>query len=299
MILIGENLNVMVKKIGQAMKEKNPKPIQELAVAEAEAGVDYIDVNLGPARKGGEELMEWMVKTVQEVVDVPLYLDTTNVKAIEAGLKAYKNKQGKAVINSIMCRPERMEAQIPLVTKYDAGMVALLWGPEGMPRDAAERGVLAADILQRAAEAGTAGEDIWVDPIITPVSVQQNQLLECNQFMSELDMIAEVLVPGCRSTCGLSNVSNGAPEHLRPILNQTYMIMLEKFGMKSCIVDAFDKDLHEIARGKRSEIAALVHQVVDGSDPDIEGLGKEAQDSVKTAKVLLGHSLYSDSWLEL
>jgi 5-methyltetrahydrofolate corrinoid/iron sulfur protein methyltransferase len=299
MILIGENLNIMVKKIGQAMKERDPKPIQEVAVAEAEAGVDYIDVNLGPARKGGEELMEWMVKTVQEVVDLPLYLDTTNIQAMEAGLKAYKNKQGKAVINSIMCRPERMDAQIPLATKYDAGMVALLWGPEGMPRDAAERGLLAADILQRAAEAGVAGEDIWVDPIITPVNVQQNQLLECNQFMSELDMIAEVLAPGCKSTCGLSNVSNGAPEHLRPILNQTYMIMLEKFGMKSCIVDAFDRDLHDIARGGKSEIASLVQGVLDGEEPNTGNLGKEAGDYVKTARVLLGHSLYSDSWLEL
>lgn len=299
MILIGENLNIMVTSIGQAMKEHNPKPIQDLAVAEAEAGVDYIDINLGPARKGGEELMEWMVKIVQEVVDLPLYLDTTNVKAIEAGLKVYKNKQGKAVVNSIMCRPERMEAQIPLVTKYDAGMVALLWGPEGMPRDAAERGLLAADILQRAAEAGVAGEDIWVDPIVTPVNVQQNQLLECNQFMSELEMIAEVLAPGCKSTCGLSNVSNGAPDHLRPILNQTYMMMLEKLGMKSCIVDAFDKDLYEFARGKRPENTAIVHRVLDGDEPDMGSLNKEAQDYVKTAKVILGHSLYSDSWLEL
>ncbi|HID30867.1 MAG TPA: dihydropteroate synthase [Desulfobacterales bacterium] len=299
MILVGENLNIMVTKIGRAMKERNPKPIQELALAEAEAGVDYIDINIGPARKGGEELMEWMVDIVQEVVDLPLYLDTTNVNAIEAGLKAYKNKQGKAVINSIMCRPERMEAQIPVAAKYDAGMVALLWGPEGMPRDAAERGVLATEILQKAVEAGVAGEDIWVDPIITPVNVQQNQLLECNQFMSELDMIAEVLAPGCKSTCGLSNVSNGAPEHLRPILNQTDMIMLEKFGMKACIVDAFDRDLHEIARGRRPEIVALVHQVVDGDDPDTENLSQEARAYVKTAKVLLGHSLYSDSWLEL
>ena len=299
MILIGENLNIMVKKIGQAMKERDQKPIQELAVAEAEAGVDYIDINLGPARKGGEELMAWMVKTVQEVVNLPLYLDTTNVSAVEAGLKVYENRQGKAVINSIMCRPERMDAQIPLVTQYDAGMVALLWGPDGMPRDAAERGALSADILQRAAEAGISGEDIWVDPIITPVNVQQNQLLEVNQFMSELAMIAEVLVPGCKSTCGLSNVSNGAPENLRPILNQTYMMMLEKFGMTSCIVDAFDKELHDIARGKRSDIAAIVHQVVDGEEPETAALDKEAQDYVKTAKVLLGHSLYTDSWLEL
>lgn len=298
MILIGENLNIMVKKIGRSIKEKNPKPIQELALAEAEAGVDYIDINLGPARKGGGELMEWMVKTVQEVVDLPLYLDTSNVSAIEAGLKVYKDKQGKAVINSIMCRPERIEAQIPMATKYNAGMVALLWGPEGMPRDAAERGALAAEILQRAAEAGVAGEDIWVDPIITPVNVQQNQLLECNRFMSELDMIAEVVAPGCKSTCGLSNVSNGVPRHLRPILNRTYMIIIEKFGMKSCIVDAFDKDLHEIARGRRPEITALVRQVVDGHEPDIENLDKEARDYVKTAKVLLGHSLYTDSWLK-
>jgi 5-methyltetrahydrofolate corrinoid/iron sulfur protein methyltransferase len=112
-------------------------------------------------------------------------------------------------------------------------------------------------------------------------------------------MIAEVLAPGCKSTCGVSNVSNGAPEHLRPILNQTYMMILEKFGMKSCIVDAFDKDMREIARGNRSEISSLVYRTVDGDDPDMESLSKEERDYVKTVKVLLGHSLYSDSWLEL
>ena len=113
MLRIGENLNVMVKKIGAAMKDKDPKPIQELAIAEAKAGVDYIDINLGPARKGGGELMEWIVKTVQEVVDTPLYLDTINAEAIEAGLKVYKNKKGKAVINSIMARPESMDVKFP------------------------------------------------------------------------------------------------------------------------------------------------------------------------------------------
>src|SRR4030043_2316265 len=109
MLLIGENLNVMVKKTGTAMKDKDPKPLQELAIAEAKAGVDYFDVNLGPARKGGGELMEWVVKTVQEAVDTPLYLDTINAEAIEAGLQGYKNKKGKAGINSIMARPERRD----------------------------------------------------------------------------------------------------------------------------------------------------------------------------------------------
>ena len=112
---IGENLNVVTKVYGQAMKERNPKPLQEVALKEAEAGVDFIDVNIGPARKGGEELMEWIVKTIQEVVpNIPLALDTSNIAAMEAGLKVHK---GKAIINSIMARPERMDGMMPLVRK--------------------------------------------------------------------------------------------------------------------------------------------------------------------------------------
>src|SRR4030065_1326671 len=133
MLLIGENLNVMVKKIGPAMKEKDPKPVQELAIAETNAGADFIDINLGPARKGGGELMEWIVKIVQEVVDTPLYLDTINAEAIEAGLKVYKKKKGKAVINSIMARPESMDLKLPIAAKYNEGVVALRWGPSGLP----------------------------------------------------------------------------------------------------------------------------------------------------------------------
>ena len=298
MILIGENLNVMVKKIGTAMKERDAKTIQELAVAEAEAGVDYIDINLGPARKAGDELMEWIVKTVQEVVDVPLYLDTTNEVAIEAGLKAYKNKKGKAVINSIMARPERMAAELPLAQKYDAGFVALLWGPEGMPRDASERGSLAAELMAKAAEHGIPNEDVWIDPIVTPVSSQQDQVKSLLEFMMMFEDLQE-MAPGLKSTCGLSNVSNGAPADVRPILNQTYLIMTEKYGMKSAIVDAFDEDLKRFARGGREDIRKLIHRVLDGDEPDLASLRKGEVEYVKTAKVLLGYSLYSDSWLEI
>jgi len=297
MILIGENLNVMVKRIGEAMRNRDAKTIQELAVAEAEAGVDYIDINLGPARKGGDELMEWIVKTVQEVVDIPLYLDTTNEIAIEAGLKAYKNKRGKAVINSIMARPERMAAELPLAQKYDAGFVALLWGPEGMPRDASERGSLAAELMAKAAEHGIPDEDVWIDPIVTPVSSQQDQVKSLLEFMMMFKDLQE-MAPGLKSTCGLSNVSNGAPNQFRPILNQTYLMMTEKYGMQSAIVDAFDEDLKSFVRGEREGIKQLVHRLMDGDEPELASLTKEEAQYLKTTKVLLGHSLYSDSWLQ-
>jgi 5-methyltetrahydrofolate corrinoid/iron sulfur protein methyltransferase len=76
-------------------------------------------------------------------------------------------------------------------------------------------------------------------------------------------------------------------------------MMTEKYGMQSAIVDAFDEDLKGIARGEREEIKKLVHRVMDGDDPDVASLNKEEVDYLKTTKVLLGHSLYSDSWLEL
>ena len=300
MFRVGENLNVMVKKIGVAMKDRDSKPIQELALAEAKAGADYIDINLGPARKGGGELMEWIVQVVQEVVDTPLYLDTINTEAIEAGLKVYKNKKGKAVINSIMARPESMEPKFPFAQKYDAGLVALLWGPSGLPRDAEERGVLAAELMQKALEFGIAGEDIWMDPIVTPVTSPQSQVQvpSCIEFMKMFKDLQDVL-PGMRSTCGLSNVSNGAPDHLRPILNQTYMMMLERYGMFSAIVDAFDEDLKRFAMGERQDLRKLVYRLMDGEEIDLKPLSKEEADYVKTTKVLMGKTLYSDSWLEL
>ncbi len=300
MILIGENLNVMVKKIGTAMKERDRKPIQELAIAETNAGADYIDINLGPARKGGGELMEWVVKTVQEVVDTPLYLDTINAEAMEAGLRAYKNKKGKAVINSIMARPESMETKLPLAQKYAAGVVALLWGPSGLPRDANERGVLAAELMQKAMEFGIPSEDIWIDPIVTPITSPQSQVQvpSCVEFMKMFKDLQE-LAPGMKSTCGLSNVSNGAPNDLRPILNQTYLIMLERYGMSSAIIDAFDEEIKKFARGKREDLKKLIFRVMDKEQIDLKSLTKEEADYVKTTKVLMGQILYSDSWLQM
>jgi 5-methyltetrahydrofolate corrinoid/iron sulfur protein methyltransferase len=294
MLLIGENLNVISTIIGKAFKEKDPGPIAEEAKRQKEKAMDWIDINLGPARKGGPELMEFIVKTVQETIGdtPPLCLDTSNIEAMEAGLAAHK---GKAIINSIMCRPERYEAMIPLAAKYKASMVALMWGPEGLPRDENERAALAVELIFAANEAGVPNEDIFVDGIVTPVNIQQPQALSLMAFQEMLQDIA----PGAKSTCGLSNISNGPPDHLRPILNQTFMVMLERKGMYSCIADVYDDQLIAIARGKKPEIVEVIHKVMDEEDIDTGSLSEELQGYVKTAKVILGYSLYSDSWLEL
>jgi len=292
MILIGESINIMSKTLGPAMRERNPKPIQEMARAEVEAGADYLDINIGPARRGGDEFMEWVVNTVQEVTDLPLSLDTTNPIAMEAGLKVCKSK---ALINSISLQPDRLESELPLVKKYSASMIGLLWGVEGMPRDANERCLHAVDLIYKANEMGIPSDDIWIDPIASPVSVEINQVKSCVEFMSMLGEIA----PECKSTVGLSNISNGTPAHLRPYLNRTYLIMLMKYGLHSAIVDAFDVELMKIARGEMPEIVDLVHRVMDGEKPDLSSLSQKEVEYMKTVRVLTGESLYSHSWLEI
>ena len=92
MIIVGENISVTCKAVGNAIKSRDAKPLIEMAKAQKEAGAYYVDVNIGPATKNGEEIMQWIVKSIQDDVDVLLSLDTKNIDAIEAGLKVHKGK---------------------------------------------------------------------------------------------------------------------------------------------------------------------------------------------------------------
>ncbi len=294
--LTGENLNIMSKTIGPAMKERNPEPIKAMALEMDKADIDYIDINLGPARKNGEEMMQFVVKTVQEVTDKPLFLDTTNASAIEAGLQVYERKcDAKPVINSISCRPERMEMLMPVAKKYDAACVGLLMGVEGIPRDENERGMLCTEFMMKADEYGIEHDDIFLDPIVVPAPSQQIQVAGCTNFM----MMFRDIAPGCRGTCGLSNISNGAPTHLRGIIDRTYMIIINSFGMSGAIMNFTDQKLIDLMRGKQPEIYDFVVSVFNGEEVDVASLDKEKQDYYKTVKIITGEILYSDSWLDL
>ena len=292
-LVVAENINIMSKSVGAAMKERNAEPIADLARRLDAAGADLLDINIGPAKKDGPELMEFVVHTVQEVTDLPLFLDTMNIEAIERGLSVYQPRKGKAVINSIMARPDRMEAMLPLVEKYDCEFIALMYGPDGLPRDENERGELAALLQAEAAMRGMDDSIIWFDPVVVPVNSQQQQLQGCTAFMEMLPM----MFPDSKNTCGLSNVSNGAPPTLRALVNRVYLCMLRKFGLHSAIMDGLDETIVAIAGDRYPEMERIVHAVMDGEEPATSN--EQEIQWVKTTNMLLGRSLYSDSWLEL
>jgi 5-methyltetrahydrofolate corrinoid/iron sulfur protein methyltransferase len=291
--IIGESLNVIGKEIGRGFRERDPKPIQAEALYQKSKGVDWIDINLGPAKKDGADLMPWVVEVVQEVVDdIPLVLDTSNIDAIAAALPKCKLPP---MINSIMAVPARYERMIPLAAEHNAHFCALMWGPDGLPRDENERAALCVELLYAANEAGIPNERIWVDGIVTPVNIQQPQAIALMNFMDMLQDIA----PGAMSTCGVSNISSGVPDHLRYVINVTFTVMLNIKGMKSFIADAKDDFTMGLSKDKRPDIIEAIKNTMEGNAPDIASLSKELAGYVKTCKVILGETLFSDSWLEV
>ncbi|MDH3348316.1 MAG: dihydropteroate synthase [Desulfobulbaceae bacterium] len=291
---IAESINIMGKRSGTAMKARETAPICEMAQEESKAGASYIDLNIGPARKDGTELMPWVAEAVQGSVSTPLCLDTTNTDAMAAGFKVVSNKTD-AIMNSISAQPERMEKLIPVAAETGCNVIALLWGPDGMPRDSNERAAMAVDLMMALNEAGIPNEKILFDPIGTPITLGADQIASGLEFMMMLSDIA----PGAGSTVGLSNVSNGVAEHLRKYLDRTYLIMLMKYGITTAIVNSYDEELMAICKGERQDLVDMVHGMMDGTDPDPATLSGTALEHYKTYKTLSGQTVFSESWLEL
>ena len=237
MLVVGEKINVISIEIGKAMKERNAGPIIELAKAQLKGGADILDINIGPASKDGHELMPWLVETIQGAVDCRLSLDTTNVVAIEEGLKVHK---GKAMINSASGEAERMTNMLDLAGKYKADVIGLAMTEKGIPDDLNERTAIAYEIVTACGEHGVPLENLYLDPLILPVSVAQDKAMEGIEAVS---MFKQLNDPPLKTIVGLSNISNSTPDKTKPILDRVYLVILMEAGLSAAIMDPLDKDL--------------------------------------------------------
>jgi 5-methyltetrahydrofolate--homocysteine methyltransferase len=231
MIIIGELINTSRDEVEPAVKERDSEFIQNLAKEQQEAGADYIDVNCGTLIREEPEALEWLVKTVQEVANVPLCIDSPDPKAIERGLAAH---EGKALVNSITAEGERYDEILPLLKEYDASVVALAMDDEGMPSDADDRIRVATKLIEDLTNDGIAEDDIYVDPIIQPIGTDGKMGV---QILNAIEEIATEY-PKVHITCGLSNISHGLP--IRPLLNQAFVVLAMSRGMDSAILDPLD-----------------------------------------------------------
>ncbi len=236
-VTIGERIHCIAPAIRKAMDERDPAPILERAAAQIKAGATYLDVNIGPAEKDGPERMMWAVKLLQENFNnVPLALDTANMKAIEAGIKVYNRANGKPIVNSADAGSRI--GYIDLAAANDAICIALC-SADGIAKDNAEREMHCDNMLERGLSLGMTSDDLWFDPLFLVVKGMQDKQME---VLEAIKMFSD---KGLKSTGGLSNNSNGAPKDVRPIMDSALVAMCMMQGLTSAIVNPNDRRLME------------------------------------------------------
>ncbi len=306
MYIIGENIHIISQRVKDALKDKDARFFQELAVRQVEAGAQALDVNLGPRKNDWEEVFPWITETLEAVVDVPLSFDSTNVQGIEAGLK--KVTKAQPIINSTSAEPERLE-KVPLLAKqYNTRLIALTMGQSGIPVAADERVNIAIEhLIPRALEIDFPIADLIIDPLVLTVSGCQEY---CPELIEAIRTLQYAWDPPPAISVGLSNVSNAVPRENRPLINRTYCAMLMGAGLQMMIADPLDDKLKHTIRAIETRNPATpadalylkIHdRIANMEEPAVTDVDLHDPEQVaiwKTVQILLNKVIYADSYLQ-
>ena len=258
MLVIGERINGMFEDVKAAVRDQNKSIIQDLAKRQLECGANVLDINVGTAARDREAAMKWLVEVVQEVTDAPLALDNPKPAVIKSVIGSCSNK---VFINSTDGSEAKMGELFPLAAEHNASIIALTMNEEGVPPTADKRVEIAATIFMAAMEHGITNEDLYIDSIILPCNVPGKTVsLEVLEAIRQIQFLSD---PPPHTVLGLSNVSQSTQE--RPLINRTYLVMVIAAGLDAAILDPMDTEL---------------------------------VDAMITAEMLMGRSLYCDSFLK-
>ncbi|MCV0427359.1 MAG: dihydropteroate synthase [Roseibium sp.] len=304
--VIGERINPTGrKKLSAELEAGDFSTVENDAIAQVSAGAAVLDINAGAVFESNPnshetepELMTSIVKLVQDLVDVPLCIDSSVPAALEAGLEA---AQGRPLLNSVTGEEERLERVLPLVKKYNVPVVAISNDDSGISEDPDIRFKVAKKIVERAADYGIPSHDIVVDPLVMPIgaiaSAGQQALTLIHRLRSEL---------GVNTTCGASNISFGMPN--RHGINNVFLPMAIAAGMTSAIMNpvapAVTKKKIEV---KKSELEAkgviLPEDMDDETIAQLFGLGSTTpragseMEAVRAANLLTNNDPNGGDWI--
>ncbi len=269
--VIGERINPTGKKrFQQALREGDLDYILAQGVAQADAGADILDVNVGMPQVDEPALMAQVVEGLQGALDLPLQIDSSDPAALERGLRQYC---GKAIVNSVNGKADTLSKVLPIVKKYGAAVIGLCMDENGIPDTADARLDIAKRILEAALSHGIPKEDVYIDCLTLTVSAQQEQARET------LEAVARVRSElGLHTTLGISNISFGLPA--RPLMNQTFLTMAMGAGLDLPILNPNDRAMMEAVSAAR---------VLLGQKADLDGYvaahsGQAAIPSAPSAK---------------
>ena len=234
MKIIGEKINGTRKKVAQAIAARDAAAIQDLAIKQAEAGADWLDVNAGthPSQEAGD--LVWLIETVQAVVSTPLSLDIAAPKSLQTAIPVTLKTP---MINSVNGEPERLEGILPIVAHYNCPVIALAMDGKKIPETSEKRFEVICHIIEQARTHDIPDSNIYIDPLAMTLSTNTRSA----QIAFETMQRVRQDFPETHLTIGLSNISFGLPA--RSFINRYFISLAIQAGLDSAILDPMDREI--------------------------------------------------------
>jgi cobalamin-dependent methionine synthase I len=238
-VIVGERINTSRARVMEAVEKRDTGYIQEDVRRQEEAGATYIDVNAGAQVSSELEDLKWLLNTIQDVVSIPLCIDSANPEVIEGALDIVKKPP---MINSISLERNRFESMLAFLKGKDCRVVALCVSDEGMPKSSDEVIGRAGKLIEGLEGIGMERDRIYVDPLIQPIST------DISKGVMAMESVRGIMeqYPGVHTICGLSNVSFGLPE--RRIINRSFLPLLMTAGLDAAILDPLDDKIMTVLK---------------------------------------------------
>lgn len=303
MILIGENIHIISKQVRQALEDRDENFIKNLV--KIQENLDCIDLNIGPARGKLDSIFEWLYPLT---LGKNISFDSSNIDAIEAGLKLVDDAKN-CFINSTSKDIEKLERLTDLTVEYNCNLIALALSKEtGIPKTADGRMEIIFEIYEKCMEKSIESNKLFFDPLILPVRVEQSQALEA---LNTIQMVKESFEPKVNTIIGLSNISNGSPKELRPLINRVFGTLAHGAGLDAAIIDAKDNELIRIFKMLENNcpksnidklyvnLSNMIRNFNDLEEIEFDKNSIEEQNIIKITGILLNKKIYSDSFTQV
>ncbi|MBQ8668627.1 dihydropteroate synthase [bacterium] len=303
MILIGENIHIISTSVREALEKKDENFVKNLV--KIQQNTDCIDLNVGPAKNKLDRIFEWLIPLVG---NQNISFDSTNSDAIEQGLSLVKNSKN-CFINSTSKDEVKLERLTDLAAKHNCNLVALAMSKEtGIPKTADGRLEIIFEIYEKCMEKGIESNKIFFDPLVLPICADQTQALEA---LNTIQMVKESFEPKVNTVIGLSNISNGCPKELRPLINRVFGVLAFGAGLDAVILDAKDIELIRIFKMLENNnptssvdilyvnLANMVKEFKELEEIEYNHNNIEECNIIKTATILLNKKIYSDSFTQV
>ncbi len=305
-MLIGENLHIISKKTKEAISNRDCDYVINNVKNQLANNIKTIDLNIGPAKGALQGSLKWLIELLDDKFNVNYSLDTTNIEEMKEGFSCLQNPQN-AFLNSSSADDEKLALTTEIVSKYSANLIALTMNAQlGIPKTPEERLELAFNIIEKTSSANIDNSKVWIDPLILPICVAQEQALVS---LDTIRMIKESFEPQVKTLVGLSNISNGCPNELRADINRVFLALALGCGLDGAIIDAFDTktiEVYNVIRaqktgGKTDEIYLKLYDTMlnfaDISDIEYDKNDYEQHKIMRCAQILLNREIYSHSFV--